>query len=104
MSTLIPTEYPSPPGQPANLAVINVITALGEAINNEAIVLAGEWAEASNMDEPNIFMIDKAKERIAQDVAGFINKMHPRAYQFSDAHASAYFGLAPTSNDRPLIK
>ncbi len=82
-----------------NIALVNIITTIEEAIQEEGVNLASEWAEASGKEDSNIFMIDSCKEILAQMLAGFIDGVQPRATQFTDAHASAYLGIDPAAKD-----
>lgn len=96
---LIPTEYPSPPEHQTKTAVVNIVTAIQDAIQEEAATLAGEWAESAGYDDANIFMEERAANILAQYLSGFITRAIPNAQQFTDAHASAYLGIPPSSED-----
>lgn len=100
MPTVIPTNVPQPSGHATSVAVINVISAIGDAIHEATQTLVMDWAETAGLEEANIFMEDKAKEIIAAHIAGYINKIQPRAHQFTANHATAYFSMSGTSNDR----
>jgi hypothetical protein len=94
----IPVEAPQPPEHETKLALVNIIMAIHTAIKEESRTLAGEWAEQAGYSEPNAFMQDQAEAILAQSLAGFIERMQPRASQFTDAHASAYLGIPPTNS------
>jgi hypothetical protein len=90
-----------PPERAIDAATANIITKIGELIQEEAASASNEWAEAEKLENDNIFMNESVQRILAANIAGFISQMQPRAHQFTDAHASAFLGIEPAGEVLP---
>lgn len=94
---VLPPEQPTPPEGDAKRALVNIITNLHESIKEEALELAWDRAETANCDSPNPFMIGRSEDLLAQMLSEYFDCAQPKASEFTDAHASAYLNISPSS-------
>lgn len=93
------------PERAIETALKNIVEGIAELLEEESGTLVNEWAEAAGIENPNIFMKEKAARILAAKLYTFFDTVIPDPHQFTAEHVAAFSTplFPPHSSERPEL-